>query len=54
MASFEAAWSSVDEALDAMDQYALREEEFVGARLCTPAAHRTRDLHQPPPCPRLS
>ena len=35
LAAFEAAWSEVDEALERINEFPLREEEIVGARLYT-------------------
>ena len=35
LGGFEAEWSFIDESLEALDQFALRQEEFVGARLYT-------------------
>ena len=35
LAAFEAAWSGIDEALERINEFPLREEEIVGARLYT-------------------
>ena len=50
MARFEAAWSEVDEALEAREFDPLQEAEFLGARLCAPCTPPQPDRFPQLPC----